>query len=614
MRLLDTTTLKLKTFVGDEKPEYAILSHTWGDDEVLFEDLQTKSIKQWKYKAGAGKLLKSAEICAKHKIAYIWIDTCCIDKSSSSELSEAINSMFNWYLNSLICYAYLSDVLSEKVEDLQDAIYVVFCSPQYPTAYPESEQVSLNYKQLQELIAPPKVQFFDKAWSSMGGRAGLVENIHHITGIDKYVLRYIGTLSLTNSMRTCSVHTKMVWASRRTTTRAEDRAYSLMGLFNVNMPLLYGEGRVKAFQRLQDEIIKSTNDHSILLHSGEIKSGPLASSPDNFTSLHKFVKSEKRYDLTFQKTRYGIDVTLGLAPDKSCDLFWGIIAAYYGDDPSRLDRPAFRLVRSNSGIYRRQEPIIYRVRHGDEGQMEVVDETGKRIEVLQHDSVRREVVRLGSPNNSTGVEGDPIRILVRPIVHISILSRYEYHAFCPQAHGAVIYATCFYKFGLVAYVLLRNVGPDPGSPNFAILIFTSQYSEIYLHLVDIQSWPGEKGTGFDMHAFGSVDAHSSLCSVAAQISTLPIVTKKYINPSENRVYNFIQGLKEKYDQNAGTSIVMSNGVRVNAWIRQQKFFEDIVYHLHVEVDQKSTIPLKNMGKKNSSAGKPEKKGRSGWFH
>ncbi|KAI0965882.1 heterokaryon incompatibility protein-domain-containing protein [Xylaria arbuscula] len=122
MRLLETRTLKLKTFVGDDKPEYAILSHTWGDDEVLFEEIQKESSDEWKDKAGAVKILRSAEICTEFNIAYIWIDTCCIDKSSSAELSEAINSMFEWYRKSHVCYAYLSDVLSNQEQDLPNGI------------------------------------------------------------------------------------------------------------------------------------------------------------------------------------------------------------------------------------------------------------------------------------------------------------------------------------------------------------------------------------------------------------------------------------------------------------------------------------------------------------
>ncbi|RWA10508.1 hypothetical protein EKO27_g4574, partial [Xylaria grammica] len=108
--------MELKSFFGDKIPEYAILSHTWGDDEVLFEDVYRKPVEQWKDKAGGVKVLKFAELAAQREMKYIWVDTCCIDKRSSAELSEAINSMFKWYSKSRICYAYLSDVLSTGEE------------------------------------------------------------------------------------------------------------------------------------------------------------------------------------------------------------------------------------------------------------------------------------------------------------------------------------------------------------------------------------------------------------------------------------------------------------------------------------------------------------------
>lgn len=211
----------------------------------------------------------------------------------------------------------------------------------------------------------------------MGGRATLAKKIHSITNIDEYVLRNKDVSNISD----CSVHTKMVWASRRATTRAEDRAYSLMGLFNVNMPLLYGEGGGKAFERLQDEIIKRTSDQSILLHGRDFCFHPLAMSPDDFTSSYKFLKSERDHDLQFQKTRDGIDVSLGLYPTPDDDgVFWGVIEAYFSDDPLQLDRPAFLLDWAGNGsLYQRKERSIYRIRHGDEGQMEVVTETGSSM-------------------------------------------------------------------------------------------------------------------------------------------------------------------------------------------------------------------------------------------
>ncbi|RYC60325.1 hypothetical protein CHU98_g5883 [Xylaria longipes] len=439
MRLLDTTTLKLKTFIGDQKPEYAILSHTWGDDEVLFEDIQNKSIQQWKVKAGADKVVKSAKIAAKLGIAYIWIDTCS------------------------------------------------------------------------------------------GGLGG---DGRHIGG--------------------SSVHTKMVWASRRTTTRAEDRAYSLMGLFDVNMPLLYGEGGERAFERLQDEIIKRTNDQSILLHGSKHYINHLAKSPDDFTSFYKFMKSERDYDLPFQKTSDGIDVSLGLCPTRHGGLFWGIIEAHFRDDPLQLDRPAFQLNCVGKGsTYQRNGQIVYRVQRGDEGQMEVVDESERykfsrlaRYDAKLYDFIPPPTIFDVRSNEAT----------------------FEYY-----------------------------YGP----------LFTDQFqlSDVYLHLVDIQSWPEEKATKADT---------PTLEYMVARLSRLPIVTQKHENPSMDEVASCIGELGVKYDHHAGTSIVMSNGVRVNAWTREEAFLEEKVYHLHMVVDQHNSIPSGNTTEEHSSGERP-KKGLFGRF-
>lgn len=107
MRLTATITERLVQF-GAPPKRYAILSHTWDDDEVLYEDILKGCAHErkgyWKFK-GAVRLAK------ENDNQYIWIDNCCIDKSSSAELSEAINSIFSWYQKSSMCYVYLSDFL-----------------------------------------------------------------------------------------------------------------------------------------------------------------------------------------------------------------------------------------------------------------------------------------------------------------------------------------------------------------------------------------------------------------------------------------------------------------------------------------------------------------------
>ena len=111
MRLLHTKKLQLQEFLGYDIPDYVILSHTWGLEEVTFQDLQNGVAQSRK---GFTKLKKACDLAAQDTYDWIWIDTCCIDKSSSSELQEAINSMFQWYERANICYAYLADVFDSE--------------------------------------------------------------------------------------------------------------------------------------------------------------------------------------------------------------------------------------------------------------------------------------------------------------------------------------------------------------------------------------------------------------------------------------------------------------------------------------------------------------------
>ncbi|KAI0126366.1 heterokaryon incompatibility protein-domain-containing protein [Xylariales sp. AK1849] len=262
MRLLNTKTLLLEAFTDHRAaPRYAILSHTWEDDEVLFEDVYKQDPSIWKGKTGAGKVRSSCRQALKDRYDYIWIDTCCIDKSSSAELSEAINSMFIWYEAASVCYAYLSDSTG---------------------AYKNCLWFTRGWT-LQELIAPGDVKFFDKYWKLFGTREHDAVTISKLTGIDDRLLsRTYSNMygPLQDVLRTVSVATRMFWASKRSTTRVEDVAYCLMGIFNINMPLLYGEGN-KAFRRLQEEILKSSGDDSILAFDDTLNS-ILADHPEDF--------------------------------------------------------------------------------------------------------------------------------------------------------------------------------------------------------------------------------------------------------------------------------------------------------------------------------------------
>jgi hypothetical protein len=278
MRLLDAHTLELKTFV-DNIPPYAILSHCWGDEEVVFSDLA--DLNQARKKEGFTKLQKTCELAVADGFDYAWIDTCCIDKSSSAELSEAINSMFVWYRASGQCYAYLADV------ELQGA-FAEGDSAMHHNTFALSKWFTRAWT-LQELLAPRNglMKFYSMDWQLLGSKANVGRRISNITGIP---IEYLEGWSL----ETASISMRMSWAADRQATRAEDIAYSLLGIFDVNMPLLYGEGKVKAFRRLQEEIMKITEDETLFAWEAEdgmndLTAAVLAVGPNDFRETRDLI-------------------------------------------------------------------------------------------------------------------------------------------------------------------------------------------------------------------------------------------------------------------------------------------------------------------------------------
>ncbi|KAI0538591.1 heterokaryon incompatibility protein-domain-containing protein [Xylaria digitata] len=286
MRLIRTTSNRftIQEFVGHDIPPYVILSHTWETEEVTLQDIQ-RSLTLAKAKRGFSKIRGCCDLARARGIEYAWIDTCCIDKTNSVELSEAINSMYQWYKDAAVCYAFLGDIplsiapvgphLNREPQAL-DAPKYFQCSRWFSRGWT-----------LQELIAPRSVEFYTKGWDLLGTRETLQLPIASATGIRPEVIRedvsWVG-------LSAYSVAERMSWAAGRTTTRIEDRAYCLLGIFNVNMPLIYSEGP-KAFQRLQQEILKSQEDYSILAwgRSGgpqaiieDIHCDALSSSPSGF--------------------------------------------------------------------------------------------------------------------------------------------------------------------------------------------------------------------------------------------------------------------------------------------------------------------------------------------
>jgi hypothetical protein len=284
MHLLNTRTRKLEYFVGTQMPNYAILSHTWGSDEVSMHDLIHDSAAN--LKKGYVKINHMCEQALIDGLEYAWVDTCCIDKTSSAELSEAINSMYNWYARAVICYVYVSDVgfddmatsrkprVIGEIKDGEASVCTeidIKLSTAQQVMFSQSRWFTRGWT-LQELIAPPSLVFFDRNWTCLGRRSGrLLWVIAKKTGIHVRVLkdgRWMDDWWFhLQSRRECLSHftiaQKMSWASHRTTTRMEDEAYCLLGLFDINMPLLYGEEE-RAFYRLQKEILSSSNDQSLL--------------------------------------------------------------------------------------------------------------------------------------------------------------------------------------------------------------------------------------------------------------------------------------------------------------------------------------------------------------
>lgn len=242
MRLLERKNdeeFSITEFSGEEIPRYAILSHTWGADseEVTFRDLVEGSGNS---KVGYEKLRFCGQQAARDDLRYFWVDTCCIDKSSSAELAEAINSMFRWYSDAVKCYVYLSDV-SVCDDELSQFTW--------ESAFQKSRWFTRAWT-LQELIAPNSVEFFSAQGGRLGNKKSLEPHIHKITGISVQALQ--GT-----PLSHFSVIERMSWATRREAKREEDKAYSLLGVFDVHMSLLYGERKTNAFIRLQEEIDKS---------------------------------------------------------------------------------------------------------------------------------------------------------------------------------------------------------------------------------------------------------------------------------------------------------------------------------------------------------------------
>ncbi|KAM5545091.1 hypothetical protein V8D89_001202 [Ganoderma adspersum] len=287
MRLLDTETGQfVEKYPEKDRTVYATLSHTWdAKGEQTYQELKkiqgrynlmsripipqtcpvelpSKLLRHaiWHDCKLSPKVRHACRVARENGYRYIWIDSCCIDKSSSSELSEAINSMYKWYGLAAVCYAYLADVPPGEDHHAKGS------------AFRESRWFCRGWT-LQELIAPLSVEFLSNDWAPIGSKHALADLVENVTKIEERALLHVKPLD------TFSVAQRLSWAAYRETTRVEDRAYSLLGLFDINMPTLYGEGD-RAFRRLQEQIMQHTPDQSLFAWGDIYLSSQLFQDPD----------------------------------------------------------------------------------------------------------------------------------------------------------------------------------------------------------------------------------------------------------------------------------------------------------------------------------------------
>ncbi|KAI4220244.1 MAG: hypothetical protein L6R36_007753 [Xanthoria steineri] len=267
MRFINAGTLEFvyvpDSELGCEENKYAVLSHRWGAarDEVSFQDIEES--REYSHKKGFAKLKGFCDLAARSGCRYCWIDTCCINKGDAMEMNEAINSMYRWYEESYICIIYLEDV---PTRPLFDSVW-------FDRGWT-----------LQELIAPKEANFYDQNWQFIASKTGLSQDLSTKTGIPEMVLNH------TIQPSACSIAQRMSWAADRETTRVEDRAYSLLGIFAISMPQIYGE-REMAFLRLQRAIIQQSKDETIFAWPmrDEPYTGLLARSPSNFAGCNDVI-------------------------------------------------------------------------------------------------------------------------------------------------------------------------------------------------------------------------------------------------------------------------------------------------------------------------------------
>ncbi|KAI6100833.1 hypothetical protein EV401DRAFT_1877198, partial [Pisolithus croceorrhizus] len=230
--------------------QFVTFSHRWGVGEPLLRDIEGHSIYGMSTEGGFGKLQAFCLRAREQNYFWAWSDTCCIDKDSSAELQEAIGSMFKWYRRSALTIVHLSDVPETG-------------------SFGSSKWFRRGWT-LQELLAPKTILFYTQNWSlyrtlmcsNHKADVAVLEELEVATGIES---RFLTDFSPGMD----DARSRLQWASSRCTTRPEDIAYSLFGIFDLHLPILYGESAEKALGRLLTEIISQSRDISVLDWVGE---------------------------------------------------------------------------------------------------------------------------------------------------------------------------------------------------------------------------------------------------------------------------------------------------------------------------------------------------------
>ncbi|KAK5629127.1 hypothetical protein RRF57_004842 [Xylaria bambusicola] len=281
--------------------QYAILSHTWeAGEEVQFDEFRNQTATT---KRGWDKIRRLCRLAIDEGYQFAWCDTCCINKTSSSELSEAINSMFHWYATA--------------------------------------------------------VRFYDASWRAIGTKATLSEALSNITGIARNVLFVAKDRDLDDVLGQVSVAARMSWAAKRETTRVEDLAYCLLGIFGVNLPLLYGEGE-RAFIRLQEEIVKTNNDLSLFAWRSansplEPYRGVFAQRPGDFQNSGGIILANSIiYNSEFTMSNKGVKIEMNLSYSNKRSLH--VLFLNCHNEVERQANLGIFLIHQGASIFARAQP------------------------------------------------------------------------------------------------------------------------------------------------------------------------------------------------------------------------------------------------------------------